>query len=306
MAAWRSLLPLPFLLALAAPVAAQAQEAAQGVMPPLLTEPLTEAWRDHLVPPLVSRLSGLGLYVARETPTAVIAQQLRATPNALALTRRSTYRQALAGESGLEAIEIGPAACLLLAVRADRPWAAYADLNYAAPGLRLETSGPVATSLLDGLKRALPLPAAGAPPEERPLRVAFQRLIRGEADVVAFDAPRRSGAQVPALAARLAADRGLRLLAMPVMAEASAMAVGEVQLEEASWFQEAATHATVCDPFLLVLRRDQADRLLYRLYDGDAAARAAGGPSFVTQVKAAARNLGSLLGLPGSPPAPNG
>jgi hypothetical protein len=276
-------------------------------MPPLLTEPLTEAWRDHLVPPLVSRLSGLGLYVARESPTAAIAEQLRATPNALALTRRSTYQQALAGESGLEAIEIGPAACLLLAVRADRPWAAYADLNYAAPGLRVETSGPVATSLLGSLNRALPLPAAaGSPPEERPLRVAFQRLVRGEADVVAFDAPRRSSAQTPALAARLAADRGLRLLAMPGMAEASAMAVGQVQLEEASWFQEAATHATVCDPFLLVLRRDQADRLLYRLYDGDAAARAAGGPSFVTQVKAAARNLGSLLGLPGSSPAPNG
>lgn len=298
MMAPRRFLPA-LLLAVHLPLAAgAAQEWAPGSMPPLLTEPLTESWRDRLVPPLVDRLRGLGLYIARETAPAAMAEVLHGTPNALALLRRSSYEQALAGVPGLEVIEIGPAACLLLAVRADRPWTAYSDLNYASPGLRVVTSGPIATSLLGSLRRALPLAAATTPAEERPLRVAFQRLIRGEADLVAFDAPRRSGAQTPALAARLAAERGLRLLAMPALAEASTISPGEVQLEDASWFRESAAQPTVCDPFLLVLRQDQADKLLYHLYDGNAAKPAKDGMPFVTQVKTAARNLAGLLGFP--------
>jgi hypothetical protein len=297
MMAPRRFLPALFL-ALHLPLAAGAQDFPRATTAPLLTEPLTESWRDRLVPPLVERLRGLGLYIARETAPAAMAEVLHGTPNALALLRRSTYEQALADVPGLEVIEIGPAACLLLAVRADRPWTAYSDLNYAPSSLRVVTSGPIATSLLGSLARTLPLAAAATPAEERPLRVAFQRLIRGEADLVAFDAPRRSGAQTPALSAKLAAERGLRLLAMPAVAQGSTISAGEVQLDDASWFRESPAQATVCDPFLLVLRQDQADKLLYHLYDGNAATPAKDGAGFVTQVKAAARNLAGVLGFP--------
>ncbi len=290
---------LLFLLALAAPFAAHAQEAAAArkEMPPLLVEPLSEAWRDKLVPPLLSRLRPLGLYVARETPPAAMPDAMRGAPEALALLRRSSYG-AMAQDAGLEAIEIGPAACLLLAVRADQPWAAYADLNYAEGGLRVVTSGPVATGLLGSLTGAMPLKALMAP-EERPLRVAFQHLIRGEVDVVAFDAPRRRAAGTPALAAELARERGLRLLVMPASPAASVLSAGAVQLGAGSWLEDAPTHATICDPFLLALRDERADKLLFHLYDGEAAARGKdGGASFTAQIQEAALGLVSLIGFP--------
>ncbi len=62
------------LMALAVPLAAQAQGTTAPLkdVPPLLVEPLSEAWRDKLVPSLLSRLRPLGLYVARETSPAAM------------------------------------------------------------------------------------------------------------------------------------------------------------------------------------------------------------------------------------------
>lgn len=286
---------LVLLLVLAAPLAARAQGPLGQRVPLLLTEPLTESWREKLVPPLLARLRPLGLYAARETPPGAVAEAMRAAPETLALLRRSSYGL-LAEDQGFEAIEIGPAACLLLAVRADRPWAAYADLNYAQGSLRAVTSGPVATDLLRRLTQALPL-AAPLTTEERPLRVAFQHLLRGEADLVAFDAPRRGAAQTPAVAAELALARGLRLLVMPALPEPSELGAGVVQVGAGSWLRAAPTHPSLCDPFLLVLRDERADKLLHHLYDGPAASPAGEARSFTAQVREAARSLASLLGL---------
>lgn len=270
--------------------------------PPLLTEPLSEAWRDKLLPPLLARLGRLGLYVPRESQAPTMPAVLSATPGALALVRRSTYEAAMANNQGLEFIEIGPAACLMLAVRADRPWRAYADLNYAKGPLRVVTSGPIATSLLDQLETDMPLGDRLTAIEERPLRVAFQRLVRGDAELVAFDAPRRSSAGMAAATAQLAAERGLRLLALPGPSNTGSLVMGEVQLEEASWFGgDPAMLSTLCDPFVLTLARSDADQLLFRLYEAQEAGLTASSSSrvesFVGQVQTAVTGLVTAIGL---------
>jgi hypothetical protein len=293
--------------ALAAGLPAAAPSRADGgadapPRPALLVEPLSEEWRERLLGPLLARLSPMGARDVAEAGPAEALGRVAAGPDSLAVLRRSRLADLPEAAASVEQLELGPAACLALVARAGTPQRSYAELNYADGGrpLRVVFASANARELFGRVRARFPL-GGSLEEEERPAVIGLQRLGTGEADLLVLDVPRRSRSGVPAEKLAAALAKGHRLLALPAALPAPGMGLlpGDVQLDDPPFWRAAETYDTFCDPFVLAVRRDAADRLVHRLYTPVAAPSpdggGGGGGSFLDQMLKAARGLGTII-----------
>lgn len=263
--------------------------------PALLVEPMSEEWRERLVGPMMARFAALGPRQVVEAGPAEALTRIAADPEAVAIMRRSRVLGS-ASSLPIEYLELGPAACLALVAQGRAPFASYAELNYADPGrpLRILFASKAAEDLFDRVRAQFPLGVA-AERAERPAQVGLQRLSIDEADLLVLEVPRLSRSGIPAERAVAALARGHRLLTLPAaMPEPhTGLLPGEVQIDDPPFWRRAATYRSFCDPFVLVLRRETADRTLHRLYSQPVPA--AGEQSFLDQMLAAAKGLGTII-----------
>jgi hypothetical protein len=277
----------------ASPVAPETPPVASK--PTLLVEPLSEEWRERLLGPMLARLASLGQREVVEAEPGTALARIAAEPDSIAIMRRSQLAAATV-DARIEHLELGPATCLALVARAGLPYSSYAELNYTGDGqpLRIVFASENARDLFDRVRERFPL-GSMVEREERPAIIGLQRLGTGEADLLVLDVPRQSRSMVPAekLAAALGKDH--RLLSLPAALPAPGMGLlpGKVQLDDPPFWREAETYETFCDPFVLAIRHDAADRLVHRLYTAEPAGPAE--TSFVDQALAAARGLGTII-----------
>ena len=261
----------------------------------MLHEPLDAYWHDRLVGPLVARFTVVDHYRAEPARPGAVVEAV-AAERAVGLLRRSSFTASRGPTSPVEALEIGPASCLLLAVRQDAPWRDWGDLVLAREPLSVEAASAGAQDAFAALSAQYPL---GAAPKLtlRPLRVAAQVVAREEAHVLAFEAPRRSAAETVSDPVRAVQARGLRLLELPVhlTPRLGARLAGEVVVGEGGWLMGPETAGSFCDPYLLVVPRASADAMIFRLYAGREQTNGTG--SLGSRVQAAVQSLRAMVGI---------
>ena len=244
-----------------------------GTSPPhhpavLLVEPLSAEWEMRLVPPLLQNLYRLAPFVTVRSQPDEALRAVAEGQNRLALVSRSHALSANAEALGLELLEIGPAACLVLVVRSDAPWNHYAELNYGREyPLRVEAVSTGAQRQFEQVLDQLPL-MGGVSTEVRSAHVALQRLAARESDLIVLDVPRRGVSNAPADIMAFVAQNNLRLLPLPpaLLAQQRRLGLGEV-IVDSSWFwQSPPVYKTVCDPFVLAMPRAGSEQLIYGLY----------------------------------------
>lgn len=302
--------PVTYLVALVAGAGAAAAEPVAGpIAGPvaaavdgrvLAVEPLDPVWHDRLVAPLIERLRPVASYQPTAMPAEGIVDRVMAEPAALGLMRRSSLPRGHASSLAVSFIEVGPAACLVLAVAPEAPWQSYAELSYGrpAPGLRVHGAGAGGLAAFERLHGRFPL-AADLVRAEQPFQLGVQRLLDGDIDVLAFEVARRGRTVAPPelVVAAMASD--LRLLSMPTHLggrDDDRLAVDGVPLEAAPFWGEPRRYDTFCDPFVLVFAPAFAEALLAGLdrrpeADPDPDPGPTSGPGFRAQIEAAARSF---------------
>ena len=263
--------------------------------PPLLVEPMSEEWRERLVGPMLARFSPFGpREVVDAAPEEALAR-IVADPQAVAIMRRSRVLGTAASQP-IEYLELGPAACLALVAQGQATFASYAELNYADPArpLRVLFTSDGARDLFDRLRDQFPLTVT-ADRQEHPAQVGLQRLSIDEADLLVLEVPRLSRSGLAAERAAAALARGHRLLALPSATPepSTGLLPGEVQVDDPPFWRRATTYHSFCDPFVLVLRRETADRTLHRLYSQNVPNPTE--QTFMGQMLQAARGLGTII-----------
>jgi hypothetical protein len=277
-------------LGLIPPIAARATP-----LPPLLVEPMSEEWRERLVGPMLARFSPIGpREVVDAAPSDALARVV-ADEQAVAIMRRSQVLGVTTTQP-IEYLELGPAACLALVAQGRAPFGSYAELNYADPKrpLRVLFGSEGAQDLFDRMRDQFPL-AVAAETEKHPPQVGLQRLSIDKADLLVLEVPRLSRSGVPAERAVAALARGHRLLDLPGTTPEphTGLLPGEVQVDDPPFWRRAATYHSFCDPFVLVLRREAADRTLHRLYSTPVPTSSE--QSFLDQMLSAAKGLGTII-----------
>ncbi len=263
--------------------------------PPLLVEPMSEEWRERLVGPMLARFSPIGPREVIDAAPAEALARVVEDPQAVAIMRRSQVL-GTASTQPIEYLELGPAACLALVAQGRAPFASYAELNYADPDrpLRILFVSDGAQDLFSRMQGQFPL-AVPAESEEHPAQVGLQRLSIDEADLLVLEVPRLSRSGVAAERAVAALARGHRLLALPSATPEprTGLLPGEVQVDDPPFWRRAATYHSFCDPFVLVLRRETADRTLHRLYTAPIPSPTE--QTFFNQMLQAAKGLGTII-----------
>lgn len=237
----------------------------------LLVEPLSAEWEARLVPPMLQNLLRIAPYTTLRAEPAAAVRAVAGSSRRLALMRRSSALAAGAGENqGLELLEIGPASCLTLVTGKDRRWRNYADLNYGLNRpLRVEAVSPGA--LADFQRLLVDFPIGGkVVAQTRPTHIALQRLLAGEADLVALDIPRRGASNQPDDVMSFVTTRELHLLELPQTLESQEQGrrIGEIVVASGWFWESPQVYRSLCDPFVLVLPATGADHLVYSLYTG--------------------------------------
>jgi len=234
----------------------------------LMVEPMSAEWEARLVPSLLQSVLRLNPYVMSRAEAPDALRELSSTPHRLALMRRSSLIAAGAPE-GIEVLEIGPAACLALAVRDDAVWRSYADLNYGLDRpLRVEAVSAGALADVQSVIAAYPL-AVETSVQVRPTHIAIQRLSAGDSDVVALDVPRRGASDQPADVMTFVTSRNLRVLETPpalATENKSGRLVGEIIVSKGWFWESPKLHPSLCDPFVLAMPAEGADRMIHNLY----------------------------------------
>ena len=175
-----------------------------------------QRWSERVVVPLLERLRPVGRYEPVNLPTDEIVDLITDQPASLGLMRRSSLPPEAVERGEITFVEVGPAACLVLAVAPDAPWISYADLNFMgsarlaghgchAGGSRGVQAGPA----------AFPAALELAEPVQQPLRLAVEQLLDGAFDVLAFEVARPGASSVPPSTLVDVMKRGVRLLEMP-------------------------------------------------------------------------------------------
>lgn len=235
----------------------------------LLVEPLSAEWEARLVPPLLHSLLRLAPFSTLRVEPELGLRAVAVAPGRLALVHRSSALDLGAAELGLELLEVGPASCMLLAVRQDAPWNGFSDLNYGSTQpLRVETVSPAAKRKFERILETFPL-ATEVALTVRPTHVAVQRLVSNDSDVLVIDAPRRGVSGEMADVVAFVKERNLRLLPVPMnlFKHHDRLSPGDVVINRAWFWQNPQVYETVCDPFVLAMPREGADELIYALYN---------------------------------------
>ena len=277
--------------------------AERGVRALALSE-FEPAWTARVAMPLVDRLRPLGRYEPVNLPADEIAGLIADRPDSLGLMRRSGLPQDALARGEITYVEVGPAACLVLAVAPDAPWKSYADLNYVAPTHRLKVAGVSAEDLATFMRitQHFPLRATLAQPVRQPLRIAVAQLLAGAVDVLAFEVARPGRTFEPPESLAEVTGLGARLLEMPTTlgppAAEAQLVVDEVPLVEPTFWRDGKTYPTFCDAFVMVFDPAFADDLAAGLHGRPAqtqAVRAEDGGGFGDRIADAATSFVAML-----------
>lgn len=241
----------------------------------LLVEPLSAEWEARLVPPLLRNLLSIAPYttVRSEPPDAL--RRVAESKQRLALLRRSSALAAGSeNEKRVELLEIGPATCVVLAVRQDSKWNGYADMNYGHnEPLRVEAVSTGAAQDFQRLRDRFAI-SGELTVQTRPTPIALQRLASGDADLTVLDVPRRGASDEPEDIIAFLTSKNLRLLDLPpaLGGTTDGYQVGDVIVSKGWWFWESPTvYQSLCDPFVIAMPAEGADQLVYSLYSAVAA-----------------------------------
>ncbi|SDB49998.1 hypothetical protein SAMN05660653_02462 [Desulfonatronum thiosulfatophilum] len=235
----------------------------------LLVEPLSAEWEARLVPPLLHSLLRLAPFTTLRVEPELGLRAVAVAPGRLALVHRSSALDLGAAELGLELLEVGPASCMLLAVRQDALWNGFSDLNYGSTQpLRVEAVSPAAKRKFERILETFPL-ATDVALTVRPTHIAVQRLISSDSDVLVIDAPRLGVSGEMADVVAFVKEKKLRLLPVPMylFKHHDRLSPGHVVIDRAWFWQNPQVYETVCDPFVLAMPREGADELIYALYN---------------------------------------
>jgi hypothetical protein len=262
-----------------------------------------QRWSERVVVPLLERLRPVGRYEPVNLSTDEIVDLITDQPASLGLMRRSSLPPEAVERGEITFIEVGPAACLVLAVAPEAPWMSYADLNYVASarGLRVTGATPEDLEAFRRVRQHFPLRPELAEPVQQPLRLAVEQLLDRAFDVLAFEVARPGASSVPPSTLVDVMQRGVRLLEMPTRLYAASpdqrLPIGKVPLSAPALLQEGTTYTTFCDAFVMVFALAFADDLFAVLDDAPEAAPAgpAAGGGFVTRVGEAAGSFVAML-----------
>ncbi len=276
----------------------------------LLVEPLSTEWETRLVPPLLESLLHLAPFSTLRVEPEISLLAVAQAPGRLALLHRSSALDQGAGALGLELLEVGPASCLVLAVREEAQWRSYSDLNYGLDQpLRVEAVSPAARRHFERVHASYPL-ATQFSLAVRPTHVAVQRLVAKESDLLVLDAPRRGVSGEPADVMTFLQKQNLRLLPVPmdIFKHHERLNPGGVVIASTWFWQDPATYATLCDPFVLAMPMEGADQLIYAMYNAisgngkmhtppDGPNNDSNNEGFFARIAAAVHSLLVMLGL---------
>jgi hypothetical protein len=258
-------------------------------------------WSEGVVVPLLERLRPVGRYEPVNLATDEIVDLITDRPDSLGLMRRSSLPSEAVERGEITFVEVGPAACLVLAVAPEAPWTSYADLNYVggARALRVTGATPEDLEAFRRVRQHFPLQSGLAEPVEQPLRLAVEQLLDGAFDVLAFEVARPDGTSVPPSTLVDVIKRGIRLLEMPTRLGAAPsdrrLPTGKVPLTAPTFLQEGTTYTTFCDAFVMVFALAFADDLFAGFGDAPEAAPAGPAEGFPTRLAEAAGSFLAML-----------
>ena len=260
---------------------------------------IEQRWSERVVVPLLERLRPVGHYEPVNLPTDEIVDLITDRPDSLGLMRRSSLPSEAVERGEITFIEVGPAACLVLAVAPEAPWMSYADLNYvgSARGLRVTGATPEDLEAFRRVRQHFPLRSELAEPVQQPLRLAVEQLLEGTFDVLAFEVARPGKSAVPPSTLVDVMEQGVRLLEMPTRLDTGRrLLTDKVPLTAPAFLQEGTTYSTFCDAFVMVFALAFADDLFAGLDDTpeEAPANLAGG-GFLTRLSEGADSFVAML-----------
>jgi hypothetical protein len=268
----------------------------------LAVSDLEQRWSERVVAPLLDRLRPVGRYEPVNLPTDEIVDLITERPANLGLMRRSSLPPEAVERGEITFVEVGPAACLVLAVAPGAPWMSYTDLNYAgsARGLRITGATPEDLEAFRRVREHFPLRSELAEPVQQPLRLAVEQLLHGAFDVLAFEVARPGATSLPPSTLVDVMKRGVRLLEMPTRLDAAPseqrLPTGKVPLTAPGLLQEGVTYTTFCDAFVMVFALAFADDLFAGLDDAPETAPAGlAGGGFLTRLSEAAGSFVAML-----------
>ena len=263
---------------------------------------MEQRWSERVVAPLLERLRPVGRYEPVNLPTDEIVDLIADRPDSLGLMRRSSLPPEAVERGEITFVEVGPAACLVLAVAPGAPWMSYADLNYLTSGRGLRVTGDTPEDLeaFRRVRQHFPLRSELAEPVQQPLRLAVAQLLDGAFDVLAFEVARPGASSLPPSTLADVMKKGVRLLEMPTRLHAARsdqrLRTGKVPLTAPALLQEGTTYTTFCDPFVMVFALVFADDLFALLdHAPEAAPGGSAGGGFVTRVAEAAGSFVAML-----------